>query len=370
MPIAPMTIDEPPMIPPESPIIPLNPKTKGHPKTRAHAQFSGLIDKIDQQKRLLDAWNEAIAHHHEERSLIFMPLIQRFINAQEKLAQQLDRALDDDRFRQRDRDKLQGMILDLIEPLIDQGGADHLKPLYDKHSKVSYDLQMAPLGEKFEDLIAEAFHQEDFFDKTLTDREIDAIHQRLLEEEMAFERLKAERIAQRQKRQLAPKATDNQSVSQSIQSVFRQLASALHPDREQDPDEKIRKTALMQDINVAYQNRDLLKLLQWQLALEPTDQNPIQELPEQKIKDFNQILREQLKKLQNEIADIEARYREHLGLSQRQKCRPDLLLHRLRQDMAVIKKELQETERTIKAVRHHETLASWLRELPRSNRPL
>ena len=370
MPIAPMTIDEPPMIPPESPIIPLNPKTKGQPKTRAHTQFSGLIDKIDQQKRLLDAWNEAIAHHHEERSLIFMPLIQRFINAQEKLAQQLDRALDDDRFRQRDRDKLQGMILDLIEPLIDQGGADHLKPLYDKHSKVSYDLQMAPFVDAFEDLMKAASHDEDFSDKTLTDREIDAIHQRLLEEEMAFERLKAERIAQRQKRQLAPKPTDNQSVSQSIQSVFRQLASALHPDREQDPEEKIRKTALMQDINVAYQNRDLLKLLQWQLALEPTDQNPIQELPEQKIKDFNQILREQLKKLQNEIADIEARYREHLGLSQRQKCRPDLLLHRLRQDMAVIKKELQETERTIKAVRHHETLASWLRELPRSNRPL
>ncbi len=370
MPISPMTLDDPPMIPPKSPIIPLNPNTKEKPQSRAHGQFSGLIDKIDQQKGLLEAWNEAIAHHHEERSLIFMPLIQRFINAQEKLAQQLDRAMDDDRFRQRDRDKLAGLILDLLEPLIDQGGADHLKPLYDKHSKVSYDLQMAALGEELDDLMTAAPDQEDVLDKTLTDPEIEAIHQRLLEEDMAFERAEAERIAQRQKRRGTPKTTDNKSVSQSIQSVFRQLASALHPDREQDPEERIRKTALMQDINVAYQNRDLLKLLEWQLKLEPKDQHSLQRLPEQQIKHYNQILREQLKKLQKEIADIELRYREHLGLSPRQTCRPDLLLHRLRQDMAVIKKELQETERTIKAVRHHETLASWLRERPRSNRPL
>ena len=361
---------EPPMIPPKSPIIALKPKTKGAPKSRAHDQFNKLIDKIEQHKQRLTAWNEAIAQHHEERSLIFMPLIHRFIAAKEQLARQLDRAMDDDRFRQRERDKLAGLILDLIEPLIDQGGADHLKPLYDKHSPISYDFGMAALDEELEALMREDSDHEAFFDNTLTDAEMEAIQQRLLEEEMAFERLEAERMAARQKKRRTPKEKETVDVSQSIQAVFRQLASALHPDRELDPEEKIRKTALMQNINVAYQNRDLLKLLEWQRALEPNDHDHALRLPEQTIKHYNQLLRQQLKKLQNDIADIDGRYRDHLGLGPRQTCCPDLLLQRLRQDMAAIKQDLQETDKTIKTARHHESLAFWLRALPKSNRPL
>jgi hypothetical protein len=45
-----------------------------------------------------------------------------------------------------------------------------------------------------------------------------------------------------------------------------------HPDREPDPHERERKTALMQRANHAYGKNDLLKLLELQLELEHIDQ--------------------------------------------------------------------------------------------------
>ena len=44
-------------------------------------------------------------------------------------------------------------------------------------------------------------------------------------------------------------------TSLSIREVYRKLVSALHPDREPDPQERARKTALMQRVNQAYGSR-------------------------------------------------------------------------------------------------------------------
>jgi len=46
----------------------------------------------------------------------------------------------------------------------------------------------------------------------------------------------------------------------AIRTVFRQLASALHPDREPDAQERERKTALMSEVNAAYDKNDLAQL--------------------------------------------------------------------------------------------------------------
>jgi len=39
----------------------------------------------------------------------------------------------------------------------------------------------------------------------------------------------------------------------AIRTIFRQLASALHPDREPDAQARERKTALMSEVNAAYE---------------------------------------------------------------------------------------------------------------------
>jgi hypothetical protein len=60
-------------------------------------------------------------------------------------------------------------------------------------------------------------------------------------------------------------------ASQSVRDVYRRLASALHPDREPDAQERERKTVLMQKANEAYAQGNLLVLLELQLAAEQID---------------------------------------------------------------------------------------------------
>ena len=88
-------------------------------------------------------------------------------------------------------------------------------------------------------------------------------------------RARAER--RRAKKQKPPKTPAGQQAgdlpegSALLRSLFRRLASALHPDRESDPAARERKTALMSEANAAHARRDLLALLQLQQDAELDD---------------------------------------------------------------------------------------------------
>jgi len=86
-----------------------------------------------------------------------------------------------------------------------------------------------------------------------------------------------------------------------VREVFRKLASTLHPDRETDQAERERKTGLMQQANQAYQHNDLLTLLTLQLQTEQIDDEHLAGLPDARLAHYNQVLREQLQTLQQEV---------------------------------------------------------------------
>ncbi|GAB4090372.1 hypothetical protein GCM10028785_30410 [Hydrogenophaga soli] len=88
----------------------------------------------------------------------------------------------------------------------------------------------------------------------------------------------------------------------SLRSLYRQLASALHPDREPDPDARQRKTALMSEANAAYARKDYLALqdLQRRAALDGADaQAP---LPDDKCQALTLLLKAQVADLERERA--------------------------------------------------------------------
>jgi hypothetical protein len=70
---------------------------------------------------------------------------------------------------------------------------------------------------------------------------------------------------------VGPQAGDVPEGSNLLRSLFRRLASALHPDRESDPAARERKTTLMSQANAAHARRDLLALLQLQQDAELGD---------------------------------------------------------------------------------------------------
>ncbi len=77
-----------------------------------------------------------------------------------------------------------------------------------------------------------------------------------------------------------------------------------------DPQERERKTALMQRANQAYQKNNLLQLLELQLELEHIDQSSINSLSEDRLK---YDLKKQLRELGQEILHVEIGFRHSWG---------------------------------------------------------
>lgn len=83
----------------------------------------------------------------------------------------------------------------------------------------------------------------------------------------------------------------------ALRTVFRQLAKALHPDRESDPTEQQRKTALMSRVNAAYDRGNLSELLALQLELAQVEPQALATLAEHKVQALSLLLQKQLQAL-------------------------------------------------------------------------
>jgi len=86
-----------------------------------------------------------------------------------------------------------------------------------------------------------------------------------------------------------------------LRQVYRQLASALHPDRERDPVEQQRKTALMSEANAAYAKQDLMALLHLQLRIAQADSQDLLQQPEERIAAMSLLLKQQAAELESEL---------------------------------------------------------------------
>lgn len=69
----------------------------------------------------------------------------------------------------------------------------------------------------------------------------------------------------------------------------------------------------MQQANQAYDRNDLLTLLTLQLDLEQIDSSHLASLPDDRLLHYNQVLKEQLAALVQEVADCASPYLSQLG---------------------------------------------------------
>lgn len=127
---------------------------------------------------------------------------------------------------------------------------------------------------------------------------------------------------QAEQEQLDAKAT--------MRTLYRQLASALHPDRESDPQERARKTELMSQANAAYERQDLATLLKLQLQTTALDAEAISRMADEKIRAMSTLLKQQLATLEAELRQSEHRASHSLGI-----------LVSAKYDDQVIKRQLQ-----------------------------
>jgi hypothetical protein len=101
---------------------------------------------------------------------------------------------------------------------------------------------------------------------------------------------------------LARREAEQHGADTLLRRLFRQLASALHPDREIDPAARLRKTALMSEANAAYEKRDLVTLLQIQSRAELADPEAVHRLPDERLAALTLLLKAQVAELERERA--------------------------------------------------------------------
>lgn len=322
-------------------------------------KFNGLIKKIEKQRQVLQAWEASVPLYMERWSTEFRPQLDSYHEGNLEFLYLLDACSGQVKLSKADRKTLSQEICALAISLMEDD-SETLKALYTKHSGRDFEADR----HEEDQLLKQGLHEIYGFDLG-DDTDLnspEAIAQKLHEQFQAEHAKHQQKPQKKTARQLREEKEAHQT-SQSVREIYRKLASTLHPDRESDPVERERKTALMQRVNHAYSERNLLELLQLQLEVEHIDTDTINTLSTEKLKHYNQVLTEQLGKLEQETLSLELAFKEQFDLDPFDLVTPENLLdeyqHQLNRliidthDLKQLSQALQTDPKALKA---------WLKE--------
>lgn len=117
------------------------------------------------------------------------------------------------------------------------------------------------------------------------------------------ERERAKQLKQQEKREQAAKM-----AAQSLKTVYLKITAMIHPDREPDEAKKLKKTELLQKVNEAYAAQDLFYLLKLQLQLEINKSLSSKALSSEQVKFYQLVLEAQSQSLQGQLDEIFASF--------------------------------------------------------------
>ncbi len=174
----------------------------------------------------------------------------------------------------------------------------------------------------------------------------------------------AKREARKAQREPAPAALLEQQAQQdagaTLRQLYRQLASALHPDRAGDEAERARMTVLMSAANAAYDRRDLLALLDLQLQAELADPDHLERLSAQRLQAVTRLLKEQAASLERERQGEQQRWLHQLDLPAGSRIDAALLQRRLEEQELELLRQLHEAQAWLEQAGDPTGLKGWL----------
>lgn len=127
------------------------------------------------------------------------------------------------------------------------------------------------------------------------------------------ERERAKLLKQQEQREQAAKMAE-----QSLKTVYLKITAMIHPDREPDEAKKLDKTELLQKVNEAHAEQDLFYLLKLQLQLETNKGLSSKALSSEQAKFYQLSLEAQSQNLQSQLEEIFASFHlsSHVNIKQ------------------------------------------------------
>jgi len=219
--------------------------------------------------------------------------------------------------QKRDRKTLQMFLADQLEQIIAEEGSladDDLRALFEHVHGVDFAQSEREGFEESRSVI------EDIFADIGIDIDLDGLNPGMSEAEIAAkfaemvgqidQNFKSEmrgpghRKSKRQLQQEELMRSAEELRKKSIASIYKQLARALHPDLEPDDESRRRKVVLMQELTTAYRENDLHTLLRLELEWIQKEEQDLDRLTDEKLRIYNEVLREQVQELEQELAEL------------------------------------------------------------------
>lgn len=232
--------------------------------------FNKLLAEVQRLQNRLAAWREFDHRQQQQVSDVLMPLVEAIRQARADLIKSCAEILDGkhggDVPKKVERRQLAALVLEVCETYFAEPGKPdpEVIAIFDAYSPVTHAEQQRMEAKDFRDEAREAFGIDIPEDLDLDDLdEFLAAAFASAEDEDPFE----EEPGESRKRKRSDRTRDdsgalNEAVSHDpkrpLRDVYRKLASALHPDRGIDEEDRNRRNELMQRVNVAYEGVDLL----------------------------------------------------------------------------------------------------------------
>ena len=359
------------MTTPPSKIVHIAPIHEAHTLTKGQKQFNAFVKKIENLKKQLIEWRDLIPRFQNRMTTEYNDSLNTFNNRRVDIISLLDQAYDDKTFSRHDREKMQHVICSVATEMITVHGREDLKALYDRRSEIDFDTQqqessgiMRAMAEEMlgidiaEDVDLSSPEKMHAFMEEMMHKEQKEAHEQIHQTDA---RQAKRNNTSKQAKKEAQQKTDALSIRKSIQEVYRKLVAALHPDRERDNTERERKTELMQRVNVAYQKNDLLQLFKLQLEVEQIDHTQFSSFPEERLKHYNKILKEQADNLEQEIQHSQFPVKIQFNLPPFERLTPKDAMARLDYELREIQHSIVEAEQQIRAFKEVKRIKAWLK---------
>ena len=357
---------------------------KSAPVPPEQKRFNQLISRIERARERLHAWQQAMPPFRQAYTEQVLPLVAREKRAQRDWLLALDRTSTQRKWSRADAKTLTGLIyeqalqqlnehsddlelLAIFERAAGQDYASHqrndaelAKVLFEAATGVDLgDGPFATDAAVFE-RIDEHVRREAEAEAEHTDDDPDWLHDRAAHADAAG---RSRASAKETKRQ-----AELARVSQSIRDIYRKLVSALHPDREPDAARRQAKTALMQKVNAAYEQNDLLTLLETQLQLEQLDLAALNGLDRATLKRYNSVLADQLLQLEQELDHEEMRFVAEYGIGEDQRLEPQRLGALVEQTCKRIRASIAQFAKHVEWLRVPNDARGWLKAVREEER--
>ncbi len=336
--------------------------------TPAQKRFNTLLARVSQLSTSIDML-EALSTQHRSSHLSAMAALQQQEDtARKNLLLYLDRCVQDAALTATHRRSATQIILGLCEALAHKHDA-HVQAVFNQHHSEEDALALAEEAREgaehaksvFEDLFGKPLHGAD--DLHTAEAVFEAGLRQYREQQ---QRLEDKRQAKKAKKKPATRqlkdAQQKMDANTALRTVYRQLASALHPDREPDEAERLRKTALMSQVNAAYDRKNLSELLQLQLQLAQIDSAALSRMADDKLSAMCLLLKEQVDALEEDEAQAQFEIRHYLGVNDLDHISAERLARALAIQLRDKAHEVDTLERDLRRIQNEAELKRWLKE--------